>query len=520
MFDQRDFLKSTETYFYSSQVKKSLDSFCSTSRIMQTSNFHDAQYDQMMVQEELLTTEDQSCVRDNLAVRQVNLNTLNPPNVYRIASGVKNEFYDYPFMQWLACSVRYTFIAQGSLTSLAKPEAVQNFIQSLKAISTSSGAGLVWEASFGGVRQIILLKTPKSLALDIDIYDELSPAEILTLEKTEREIERQRQLKHYDEVNSLEKLLEDLYGKYGNVLDNPVNYLIIENIPGGLTLSDNLKLPTTTFTDVISYLLQLSIALDWALHDHDFCHYDLHTDNVIMRHIGIMGQQTFVEMSFYGQPEVKRKIPTRYIPTIIDYGRSHVSYQNQETGEEEHFGYYLYPQWGIYYNRSRPAYDLYKLVGFIVHEIFKSYTDRETLLVTNVNYSDLDGNSSSTENLTKTIPMSMSDQPLVQKVNLLQGKRSLNDIEDEIESVVIGRRIPNDVFQQMVSLLFFFPFFKLAYGDYVMRKIPKSEIILFVLREFTSARFSIGDRWLAADQEPLKMNVHRQFYNYLVSLNA
>lgn len=534
---------------------------------MQADNFVDAQYDQMIDEEELLAEVDELCFPENLKIPKVDLNTLNPPNVHRIAGGARNEFYDYQFMQWLSCSIRHTFTDRRSLTSLARTEAVQNFIQSLRRIGNPSGAGFVWEASFGGIKHVILLKTAKSLALDvsifheffvgtlftnrlrkyfsqfmfvyglfkcsrpkfanrlatiassfcqstqvIDIHERLSPAEILTLERTEREIERQRELRNYGEVTNLEQLLDVLYARHGDLLDNPVNYLVIENVSGGMSFSDNLKLSTTSFNDVISYIIQLTIALDWALHDHDFCHYDLHTDNVIMRPISLLGQETFVEMSFYGEPQVKRKIYTRYIPTIIDYGRSHVKYRDPETGQDEHYGFHLYPQWGIMYNKSRPAYDIYKLIGFISFEIFKQYRNRD---LPPVDYSNIVDRSSSTDNSIKTMAMSMSDKSAP---SLLRQLRSITDIEDEVEAVAIFQRIPREIFNNVLSLLFFFPFVREAYADYEARRIPGHHIILFVLREFNSARFSIGNRWPAADQMPLKINLHRQLYDYLLNL--
>lgn len=556
---------------------------------MQAVNFHDAQYNQMLRQEQLLPQADRTCQSNNLSRPRVNLNTLNLPTIQRIAAGTRYNFYDYQFLQWLACSVRYTFVAARSTTGLAEADAVQNFIQQLTRIGSASGAGIVWQPTFGGMPNVILLKTPKTLALDVgifheffigtlftnqlrrhvpnfmfvyglfkcsapkfdevprfplgyvdtwpqnkpkviaksfcdstrirDVYDILPEDEINELENKEVEIERLRRLGHHDQADNLERELDEIYSNYETALDNPVNYLIIENIPGGLAMTDHLKLNTTTFEDLLSYLLQLSIALDWGLKLYDFTHYDLHTDNIIMRSIELVGQDSFVEMSFAGEA-VKRKIYTRYIPTIIDYGRSHVRYTDPVSKKEEHFGFYLSPT-HIAYNQSRPIFDLYKLVGFIVYEVFTSYRDR---LPEEVDYSnassEFENMSTSSESnpLSKTIPMSISSFAIASST--LKDQRSMSEIEDELEAVSLLRKIPAAVFEQMLSLLVFFPFVREMFFDYQRRNISRNEIVLFVLREFLLHRFSIGNRWTEADQEPLKSQLYHNFYDYVLGLQA
>jgi hypothetical protein len=102
---------------------------------------------------------------------------------------------------------------------------------------------------------------------------------------------------------------------------NLTSGILIEQLPNLISVQDFLN--TATNDEVINVMYQLYAAL-YAVRD-SFTHYDLHTSNVFIIVLGqpilIEYNENLIEKSPLKQPI---NIYTRFIPVIIDYGRSFI----------------------------------------------------------------------------------------------------------------------------------------------------------------------------------------------------
>ncbi|HKZ42560.1 MAG TPA: hypothetical protein VJ044_16475, partial [Candidatus Hodarchaeales archaeon] len=134
--------------------------------------------------------------------------------------------------------------------------------------------------------------------------------------------------------------------------ENEVNYLLYENVANATTLHDFI-MEGATFEDYLNILVQVTLALDLAYQEFDFTHYDLHHENVLVR---TLDQDIYIPYVVRADG-TQAYLKTRYVATIIDFGRCHIKYEGQ------HYGYDLV-QYGLFPDRSYPMYDLYKLLMF------------------------------------------------------------------------------------------------------------------------------------------------------------
>lgn len=151
-----------------------------------------------------------------------------------------------------------------------------------------------------------------------------------------------------------------------------VNYIVYEKIPG-----KDLRKSTASMDkrDFVSVMLQICYALEIGYVVNGFTHYDLHDENVILRPVSDnLGGPVYVPF-FMGDKVVY--IKSNYIATIIDYGRCHIQSRPPQTDDNselgiEHFGYHAsYAEsTGIYADRARPFYDIFKLLGFTLDDIY------------------------------------------------------------------------------------------------------------------------------------------------------
>ena len=161
----------------------------------------------------------------------------------------------------------------------------------------------------------------------------------------------------------------------------PIDYVIYENIAPSKTFREYIK-TKCSFNDWLSYYLQILLALDIGQKEIDFTHYDLHDDNIVIRNINNNGLVAIP----YPTEDGTIYLATNGIATIIDYGFSHIKY------EDKNFGSYTWRFGESHVKNSFPLYDAYKLlltsmVGMLNHgkeecfqgasQILKFFNDRE-----------------------------------------------------------------------------------------------------------------------------------------------
>jgi hypothetical protein len=468
-----------------------------------------------------------------------------------VAEGAKNRFFDYNRMKWIACNLQYNLSLAKSLRRWAIVENVHAAISELARLGEVTTESDVWKAKFKSVPEFILLKTSKMYSDDAHMYHEffvgtmflnslrehiphfmytyaifkcsrprfdpanpdtpnrfcqhktVKDAFDLLSDEQQREIRNRRaEIREYQAEgdvetadrleNELQANLDEFTIKGENYLDNPVNYLVIENVPGGLSLSRHIRRDRPEFRFVVGYLLQLTSALEMAFERFDFCHYDMHTGNVLMRLIANSRRRTFVPVGYSKLRDNRYFVETPFIPTIIDFGRSHVQWLNpMRGGEPQNFGNHLFETDGVFYNASRPAYDLYKLVGHVTMDLLHKYdTAIPTARTTRVNRKriEMEGNVIIIDNTATALG-------IVQRITTPDNVQDLWNI---------------------INLWNFFPFFRKEFENAVTDRRKTYEAILFILNESSEPdNFNIKDQWIKAEVRPGKFAVYESFVAHL-----
>lgn len=137
-----------------------------------------------------------------------------------------------------------------------------------------------------------------------------------------------------------------------------VNYIVYEKIPG---VELKQEAATCSFDEYFTWFIQLGFALQMGSEKCGFTHYDLHSENVLMR--------TWSHRDFiipYETPAGILYVRTNKIATMIDFGRSHV----QVGGEG--FGVYGFEGHGVFPSETRPWYDIYKVLMFSLYDMLQS----------------------------------------------------------------------------------------------------------------------------------------------------
>lgn len=104
-------------------------------------------------------------------------------------------------------------------------------------------------------------------------------------------------------------------------------YTALEFIDGD-TLENLMQRRTLNAQQIGNIYFQVILALAYAQHKFNFTHYDLHTNNVMVRELRML--QTFYypldnSTGYY--------VTTKYIPVIIDFGYSHISVPIESGGK-------------------------------------------------------------------------------------------------------------------------------------------------------------------------------------------
>jgi len=161
-----------------------------------------------------------------------------------------------------------------------------------------------------------------------------------------------------------------------NNTNYPIDYIIYENIAPSISLREAVK-KGCTFSQWLSYYVQVLYALSVAQDMVDFTHYDLHDENILVRDIShnggkmsISGTSNFAipyptERVIGGQAKTEYVI-TDKVATIIDFDISHIKYEGKDFG-----AYHLLP-YGVLPRRSFPLFDAYKLLLMSMRTMFIS----------------------------------------------------------------------------------------------------------------------------------------------------
>lgn len=123
-------------------------------------------------------------------------------------------------------------------------------------------------------------------------------------------------------INKLLKNIPNFCYTYGIYKDN-----VISEHLSGMSLFDYIKSDKFDFKEYVFILLQICIVLHVAQRECCLVHYDLTSWNIILQH-----HDTPVEIEYVLNYDKVIKFHTSVVPIIIDYGKSHVVYENTHYG--------------------------------------------------------------------------------------------------------------------------------------------------------------------------------------------
>jgi hypothetical protein len=286
-------------------------------------------------------------------------------NIETLKDLAETRFYNQNVMTALMCitdSIIYNPYSVGE-----KSSKIRKWISNLKQIGSESVSGYALKASFGEENKgenneddLFILKVSRNQNSNDEIIHELFVGRFC--------------------LNPLRDFIPNFAYVYGIfqcsppiidsttkkvlswcVTEGKTNYLIMENISPSISLRDYVK--SATPKEFISAYLQILFSLRTSFLKTDFTHYDLHDSNVLMREfLGLTNNDNF--QIPYETSSGKVYLTTNRIATIIDYGRVHVKYKN------ENYGFWGLPQYFISAEKSFILYDAYKLLGYCMYTMY------------------------------------------------------------------------------------------------------------------------------------------------------
>lgn len=130
-------------------------------------------------------------------------------------------------------------------------------------------------------------------------------------------------------INSINKLLQYIpnFAYIFGLYQTRNSYCVITEYIPGMTFFDYIKSPHFTFENYLFILSQLALTLQVAQNNCALVHYDLTPWNII---INILPEEQ--EFDYILSHEHIIRVKTKIVPVIIDYGKSHVIYNNIHYG--------------------------------------------------------------------------------------------------------------------------------------------------------------------------------------------
>ena len=246
---------------------------------------------------------------------------------------------------------------------------IKNHITNLQKIGTISAKGDAFLADLAGGSQFYVVKTAKKRKFSQDLIHET----FVGLYGTNN---LRKKLLNFAYVYGGFKCSPPLIGSTGEVQSwcdsnkNKVNYIMYEHVSNSTSLEDFIASGKCTGIDFLNVYLQIIYALRTAEKEIGFTHYDLHTENVLIK-TSDDGQPKAIE---YETENGVEYFHSQYLPVIIDYGNSRIEYLNSSYGFNGLIPYFVYP------DRSNIFYDLFKLLGFSA-ALAVEYKNREVYSV-------------------------------------------------------------------------------------------------------------------------------------------
>jgi hypothetical protein len=314
----------------------------------------------------------------------LNLHTLKSNYISELS---KKQFYNLSLMDYLSCLTDVTFnLPRYRAGNLSESAGVRQLIKNVRQIGAESVNGYAMKASFKEAKDLYILKATRNI-----LNDELTHELAVGLLGTNRLRQYCPNFAYiYGGFRCSPPVIEDKEVKaFCTTSDrNGIQYVVYENVNlEGKTISLADYVKTCTGQQFLNVYLQVLYALDKAVEICDFTHYDLHSENVLIRPLPFEGKAYIPYMSDSGK---FIKLECENIATIIDFGYSHI-----RTSKGNNFGLFGLQSYSVLPDASFPMYDAYKLLMFsalsmvtaenqsayeMAEKIFKFFNQEEDLV--------------------------------------------------------------------------------------------------------------------------------------------
>lgn len=319
---------------------------------------------------------DQTCRADVMnSVAEINPDELvDSLDQFVVKERLTYKYYDPEFMRALSCVLKLGLTTDPQLNA---SRLVDSFFTGRRQIGAPSVEGVALMTGQQGLKDMFIIKAPKNPMVDNLVHEYFVAAGGTVPDGQGNMVSvvgtnwLRKQCLNYaqvigafrcgpPDVDPLSKKVRK-WCSIGNK-EAYVNYVIYEKINGPelSTLA-----PTMSTRSFVSTIIQLTYALQIGQMYNGFTHYDLHHENVLSR---VANNGDVAMIPFILTEDLTVYIKDTHVPTIIDYGRSHIQSPAPGQGEAVHFGYHSnLTQYGLYPDRARPFYDLYKIIGFLLY---------------------------------------------------------------------------------------------------------------------------------------------------------
>ena len=307
---------------------------------------------------QLLLTEGSVCQVDELRDLRSRVNQINDNGNLMI----RDRFYDPEIMKNMMClsdSIMYLPGDEDGIISYN--QRIRYWIHNLSRIGAESVYGYAMKANFTVLDDSFVVKAPRLEGDQSLVHEWFVGTRALNNLRSE--------INNFAYVYGGFQCSQPVINNDGKVdtwcnnTETNVNYVVYESIFPSISIGEYCE--TCDFVGFLDKYIQVLYALDIAHAKYDFTHYDLHSENVVIRDLK-PGANQYVWLPYTLENGQTEYIRTNGISTIIDYGSSHVKMNNLSYGTRTLL------QDSSFTLTSFPMHDAYKLLMFCLETMLKS----------------------------------------------------------------------------------------------------------------------------------------------------
>jgi hypothetical protein len=320
------------------------------------------------------------CNDKSLDNKSLDNNKSSNINTQELQKYMTKELYNNNVFDATKCIVNSLFVTKFENNDINNN--IKKYVHDLHRIGAESANGTafsvdfynsdmvkksIWDAKQG----FFIMKTVQDIKKNNDLLHEL----IVGLYGTNK---LRQYIPNFAYIYGGFKCGPPIYDKNNQIIDwckntsnnsnNNVNYILYENINPSISIVKFLG--ECNANEFLNIFLQILYALDLAHKEVDFTHYDLHNENVLLR-IPDANEPNKLYQIPYKTENGWEYITTKYIPTFIDFGMSHIYNNELKTNNNNgHFGTHGFENMSINANRSWIMYDVYKFLMFCLLNLY------------------------------------------------------------------------------------------------------------------------------------------------------